>query len=101
MKTTASSFEAFYRATVTLAHALMKMGVQKGDRVALVMRNLPEWPVIFYAAEIIGAIVTPLECVVDRAPNSNTALSIPVPNSRSSMPNVSSASPSISSIAPI
>ena len=54
------SFEAFYRATVTLAHALIEMGVTKGDRVALVMRNLPEWPVIFYAAEIIGAIVTPL-----------------------------------------
>src|SRR5271170_7187699 len=54
------TFEAFYRATVTLAHALAKLGVKKGDRVAIVMRNLPEWPVIFYAAEIIGAIVTPL-----------------------------------------
>src|ERR1700722_4547107 len=54
------TFEGFYRATITLAHALQKMGVQKGDRVALIMRNLPEWPVIFYAAEIIGAIVTPL-----------------------------------------
>jgi steroid-24-oyl-CoA synthetase len=54
------TFEAFYRATVTLAHALAKMGVKKGDRVAIIMRNLPEWPVVFYAAEIIGAIVTPL-----------------------------------------
>ena len=54
------TFEAFYRAAVTLAHALQKYGVQKGDRVALIMRNLPEWPAIFYAAEIVGAIVTPL-----------------------------------------
>ena len=54
------TYEGFYRAVVTLAHALLKTGVKKGDRVALIMRNLPEWPVIFYAAEIIGAIVTPL-----------------------------------------
>ena len=54
------TFEGFYRAVMTLAHAMQKMGVEKGDRVAIIMRNVPEWPVIFYAAEIIGAIVTPL-----------------------------------------
>ncbi|HEV2562260.1 MAG TPA: class I adenylate-forming enzyme family protein [Rhizomicrobium sp.] len=54
------TFESFYRATMTLAHELQKQGVKKGDRVAIIMRNLPEWPVAFYAATIIGAIVTPL-----------------------------------------
>ena len=54
------SFEAFYRAVVTFAEALKEKGVGKGDRVAIVMRNLPEWPVAFYAAESLGAIVTPL-----------------------------------------
>ena len=54
------TFEAFHRAVINLAHAMQKMGVEQGDRVAIIMRNLPEWPVIFYAAEIIGAIVTPL-----------------------------------------
>jgi long-chain acyl-CoA synthetase len=54
------TFEAFYRATVKLAHEMQKIGVEKGDRVAIVMRNLPEWPIAFYAAEILGAIVTPL-----------------------------------------
>ena len=34
--------------------------MKKGDRVALIMRNLPEWPVAFYGAAILGAIVTPL-----------------------------------------
>ena len=34
--------------------------MQKGDRVALAMRNLPEWPVIFFAVASIGAIVVPL-----------------------------------------
>ncbi len=54
------SFEAFYRATAVLARDLAAHGVVKGDRVAIIMRNLPEWPVAFYAAASLGAIVTPL-----------------------------------------
>jgi long-chain acyl-CoA synthetase len=54
------SFEAFFRAVAALAHELRRGGVAKGDRVAIVMRNLPEWPVAFYAAASLGAIVTPL-----------------------------------------
>lgn len=54
------SFEAFYRATTVFGAELAAKGVQKGDRLAIVMRNLPEWPVAFYGALSIGAIVTPL-----------------------------------------
>ena len=54
------SFEAFARATLKLAAQLRADGVVKGDRVAVVMRNLPEWPVAFFAATLCGAIVTPL-----------------------------------------
>jgi acyl-CoA synthetase (AMP-forming)/AMP-acid ligase II len=54
------SFEANFRATAHLAATLREMGVRKGDRVALAMRNLPEWPVIFFAAVSIGAILVPL-----------------------------------------
>ena len=54
------SFEAFHRAVAALAVELTAQGVVKGDRVAVIMRNLPEWPVAFYAAAAIGAIVTPL-----------------------------------------
>jgi long-chain acyl-CoA synthetase len=54
------SFEAFARATLKLAAQLKADGVVKGDRVAVVMRNLPEWPVAFFAASLCGAIVTPL-----------------------------------------
>jgi long-chain acyl-CoA synthetase len=54
------SFEAFFRAVARLAHELAEQGVVKGDRVAIIMRNLPEWPVAFYAAAALGAIVTPL-----------------------------------------
>jgi long-chain acyl-CoA synthetase len=54
------TYPAFGKATIALAHELIAAGVTKGDRVAVVMRNLPEWPVAFYAASIIGAIVVPL-----------------------------------------
>ena len=54
------SFEAHWRAAAAFARTLSEAGVRKGDRVAIVMRNLPEWPVAFYAATALGAIVTPL-----------------------------------------
>ena len=54
------TYESFYRAAVAVAYELREQGVQKGDRVAIIMRNLPEWPAIFYGAGILGAIVTPL-----------------------------------------
>jgi acyl-CoA synthetase (AMP-forming)/AMP-acid ligase II len=54
------TYAAWYRAVATLAHALQERGVKKGDRVALAMRNLPEWPVAFFAAAVTGAIVVPL-----------------------------------------
>jgi|SRR5215217_1129184 len=54
------TFEAFHRAVAALAARLAADGVGKGDRVALIMRNLPEWPVAFFAAASLGAIVTPL-----------------------------------------
>ncbi len=54
------TYANWYRAVAALAVELQKMGVAKGDRVSLAMRNLPEWPVIFFAAASIGAIVVPL-----------------------------------------
>jgi long-chain acyl-CoA synthetase len=55
-----ASFEAFCRAALTVAHELRRLGVVKGDRVAIAMRNLPEWPVAFFGAILAGAIATPL-----------------------------------------
>ncbi len=55
-----ASFEAWFRAVAALAHHFTALGVRKGDRVALAMRNLPEWPVAFFAATTIGAVSVPL-----------------------------------------
>ena len=54
------TFDAHRRAVAALAARLTADGVKKGDRVAIVMRNLPEWSVAFWAAVHVGAIVTPL-----------------------------------------
>jgi len=56
-----ASFGAHFRAVAHLAHALRDtFGVRKGDRVAIAMRNYPQWPVAFFATLAIGAIATPL-----------------------------------------
>lgn len=54
------SYDAWFRAVCRLAEELQARGVQKGDRVAIAMRNLPEWPVAFFAGAVIGAIMVPL-----------------------------------------
>lgn len=42
-----------------LAHALQKLGIGKGDRVALVLPNCPQFVVSYYAALKAGAVVVP------------------------------------------
>jgi long-chain acyl-CoA synthetase len=54
------SYEAQYRAIAAFACELRRLGVGKGDRVAIAMVNLPEWPVAFFAATVLGAIAVPL-----------------------------------------
>jgi long-chain acyl-CoA synthetase len=56
-----TTFAEHYRIASTLAHRLRdRFGVQQGDRVAIIMRNLPEWVMAFWAATLAGAIVVPL-----------------------------------------
>ncbi|MBB6171504.1 long-chain acyl-CoA synthetase [Nocardiopsis mwathae] len=51
----------FQRAAATLARRLAEdNAVAKGDRVAIAMRNHPEWVIAFFAATSIGAIAVPL-----------------------------------------
>ncbi len=55
-----ATYESFARAALAIAETLQDLGVRKGDRVALAMRNLPEWPAVFFGAVLIGGIMTPL-----------------------------------------
>ena len=50
-----------HRAVGRLARYLAgDLGVAKGDRVAIAMRNYPEWAVTLWAATSVGAVVVPL-----------------------------------------
>jgi long-chain acyl-CoA synthetase len=55
------SFARFFEAVDALAAQLQqRFGVRRGDRVAIMMRNRPEWAVGFVAAASIGAVVAPV-----------------------------------------
>ncbi|MEL6387852.1 MAG: class I adenylate-forming enzyme family protein [Pseudomonadota bacterium] len=55
------TFTAHAKAAEHFAGALMQsFGVEKGDRVAVIMRNYPQWSVAFWGASLAGAIVTPM-----------------------------------------
>jgi long-chain acyl-CoA synthetase len=55
------TYEEHYREAAHLAHVLRdRFGVAPGDRVAIAMRNFPEWSVAFWAATAAGAVVVPL-----------------------------------------
>jgi long-chain acyl-CoA synthetase len=56
-----TTFEEHFRIVGALANALAdRFGIAKGDRVAIVMRNLPEWAMAFWAVTAAGAIAVPL-----------------------------------------
>jgi long-chain acyl-CoA synthetase len=41
------------------AKALQGLGVKKGDRVAIALPNIPQYPIAFYGALLAGAVVVP------------------------------------------
>lgn len=58
------TFEQTYRRAGAIAHALVyELGVSPGDRVAISMRNYPEWTQAFMAITSIGAIAVALNAL--------------------------------------
>ncbi|MDA8100512.1 MAG: AMP-binding protein [Nitrospiraceae bacterium] len=43
------------------ARGLAELGIKKGDRVALLAENRPEWQMAYLATTVIGAVVVPLD----------------------------------------
>ncbi|MEV6862293.1 class I adenylate-forming enzyme family protein [Streptosporangium subroseum] len=55
------TYEEHFRRVATLARRLVEeYGIVKGDRVAVAMRNYPEWVIAFSATLAAGAIAVPL-----------------------------------------
>ncbi|MEH6567934.1 MAG: class I adenylate-forming enzyme family protein [Halioglobus sp.] len=55
------SYTRFYAEVDALAAFLQHdLGVKKGDRLAIAMRNNPEWVISYAAGTLIGAIIVPI-----------------------------------------
>lgn len=54
------SFKTFFEQVDSLASWMNQQGIVKGDRVAIAMRNRPEWVIAFCATALIGAVPAPL-----------------------------------------
>jgi long-chain acyl-CoA synthetase len=72
------SFSEFYQNAKILSQNFLKLGIQLGDRIAILTYNCPEILYSFYAVPLTGAVITPLNyamsvreiqyCVTDCAP---------------------------------
>ncbi len=54
------TYEEHFAQVASLANFLAARGIAKGDRIAIAMRNYPEWIVAFWACQAIGAIAVAL-----------------------------------------
>ncbi len=54
------SYRALREAVNRFANALVKMGVKKGDRVAIYLPNCPQFAIAFYGALKAGAVIAPV-----------------------------------------
>src|SRR5713101_6679531 len=53
------SYARFSSLANRFAAALLRLGIQKGDRVAIALPNIPQYPIAFYGALRAGAVVVP------------------------------------------
>ena len=55
------SFAELDEASNKVANTLLKMGLRKGDRVAILLSNIPEFAAIYFGIVKTGAIAVPLD----------------------------------------
>lgn len=54
------SSRELYRNVAGVARALMRWGIAKGDRVAILSENRPEWTTTDFACQLLGAVPVPI-----------------------------------------
>jgi len=54
------SSRELYRDAVGVARTLASWGIQKGDRIAILSENRPEWALADFGALLLGAVVVPI-----------------------------------------
>jgi len=59
------TYEEFHREVVVLGRWLLAEGLEKGDRVGILMENRPEWCLAYLAITCAGLIAVPLDILSD------------------------------------
>jgi long-chain acyl-CoA synthetase len=54
------TYREFYERVVRAANALRALGVKRGDRVAALLLNSPEYLELYFACALIGAVIVPI-----------------------------------------
>src|SRR5437868_3610706 len=58
------TYDAVHAAAQRLAGGLAKIGVRRGEHVAIMVPNLPSFTIAYYAAHYLGAPVVPLNILL-------------------------------------
>jgi acyl-CoA synthetase (AMP-forming)/AMP-acid ligase II len=54
------SYAEFNQTVNQLAHGLLHLGIKKGEKLALMLKNTYFFPICYYAAAKIGAVLVPM-----------------------------------------
>lgn len=54
------TYQDLYNEVVAVAHHLLRLGVKKGDKVAILSANMPNWGITQFAIAQTGAITVPI-----------------------------------------
>ncbi|MGQ9569453.1 MAG: AMP-binding protein [Thermodesulfovibrionales bacterium] len=55
------TYEELLRNSKAIASYLLKMGIKKGDRIAIISENRPEWCLSYIGISLLGGIAVPLD----------------------------------------
>ncbi len=55
------TYRDFFQNSKKLSAQLLSLGIQKGDKVALLSENRPEWTISYFAVTSMGAILVPFD----------------------------------------
>lgn len=54
------TYEDFYNEVISISNYLISSGIQKGDKIAILSANMPNWGITQFAIAQVGAIAVPI-----------------------------------------
>ena len=55
------TYKEIYQASKNISLFLYSQGIKKGERVAVILENGPEWPIIYFGIITAGAVCVPID----------------------------------------